>query len=43
MPGTLYLIDSNVLLRWVKPDERDFARFPDIEAVHPRTVLTKNR
>jgi predicted nucleic acid-binding protein len=23
MPGTRYLIDSNVLLRWVKPDDRD--------------------
>jgi predicted nucleic acid-binding protein len=24
MPGTLYLIDSNILLRWVKPDDRDY-------------------
>jgi len=24
MPGTSYLIDSNILLRWVKPDERDY-------------------
>src|SRR5882672_21912 len=24
MAGTPYLIDSNVLLRWVKPDDRDY-------------------
>ena len=24
MTGTPYLIDSNVLLRWVKPDDRDY-------------------
>lgn len=24
MAGTAYLIDSNVLLRWVKPDDRDY-------------------
>jgi hypothetical protein len=24
MTGTLYLVDSNVLLRWVKPDDRDY-------------------
>lgn len=24
MPGTPYLVDSNVLLRWVKPDDRDY-------------------
>ena len=24
MAGTLYLIDSNVLLRWLKPDDRDY-------------------
>lgn len=24
MAGTPYLLDSNVLLRWVKPDDRDF-------------------
>jgi predicted nucleic acid-binding protein len=24
MPGTAYLVDSNVLLRWVKPDDRDY-------------------
>src|SRR3954463_14667929 len=24
MAGTLYLLDGNVLLRWVKPDDRDF-------------------
>jgi len=24
MPGTRYLIDSNILLRWVKPDDRDY-------------------
>jgi predicted nucleic acid-binding protein len=25
MAGTPYLIDTNVLLRWVKPDDRDYA------------------
>jgi len=25
MPANAYLIDSNVLLRWVKPDDRDYA------------------
>ena len=24
MPATHYLIDSNILLRWVKPDDRDY-------------------
>jgi predicted nucleic acid-binding protein len=24
MPGTFYLIDTNILLRWVKPDNRDY-------------------
>jgi predicted nucleic acid-binding protein len=24
MPATSYLIDSNILLRWVKPDDRDY-------------------
>jgi predicted nucleic acid-binding protein len=24
MVGTAYLVDSNVLLRWVKPDDRDY-------------------
>ncbi len=24
MPGAPYLVDSNVLLRWVKPDDRDY-------------------
>jgi predicted nucleic acid-binding protein len=24
MPGTPYLVDSNVLLRWIKPDDRDY-------------------
>jgi predicted nucleic acid-binding protein len=24
MPGASYLVDSNVLLRWVKPDDRDY-------------------
>ena len=24
MPGTAYLVDSNILLRWVKPDDRDY-------------------
>jgi predicted nucleic acid-binding protein len=24
MPGTSYLVDSNVLLRWIKPDDRDY-------------------
>jgi predicted nucleic acid-binding protein len=24
MPASSYLIDSNILLRWVKPDERDY-------------------
>jgi hypothetical protein len=24
MAGTPYLVDSNVLLRWVKPDDRDY-------------------
>jgi hypothetical protein len=24
MPGTSYLIDSNILLRWVKPDDHDY-------------------
>ncbi|MCI0355301.1 MAG: type II toxin-antitoxin system VapC family toxin [Acidobacteria bacterium] len=24
MAGTAYLVDSNVLLRWVKPDDRDY-------------------
>ena len=24
MAGTLYLIDSNVILRWLKPDDRDY-------------------
>ena len=24
MPRTRYLIDSNILLRWVKPDDRDY-------------------
>ncbi|SRR6266851_528793 len=24
MPGALYLVDSNVLLRWIKPDDRDY-------------------
>jgi hypothetical protein len=24
MPSTLYLVDSNVLLRWIKPDDRDY-------------------
>jgi predicted nucleic acid-binding protein len=24
MSGTRYLIDSNILLRWVKPDDRDY-------------------
>ena len=24
MPGTPYLVDSNILLRWVKPDDRDY-------------------
>lgn len=24
MPGTPYLIDSNILLRWVKPDDHDY-------------------
>jgi hypothetical protein len=49
MPGTPYLIDSNILLRWVKPDDRDyplmraFARYSDIQAVHPQAVVTKNR
>ena len=78
MPETPYLIDSNILLRWVKPDDRDyvshnvsgvqvhdarlaaamrvhgiqrvltfnardFARYPDIQAVHPQTLLTRNR
>jgi hypothetical protein len=23
MAGTPYLVDSNVLLRWIKPDDRD--------------------
>jgi predicted nucleic acid-binding protein len=26
MAETLYLVDSNVLLRWVKPDHRDYPR-----------------
>ena len=25
MPGMPYLVDSNVLLRWIKPDDRDYA------------------
>jgi hypothetical protein len=25
MAGTPYLVDSNVLLRWVKPDDRDYS------------------
>jgi predicted nucleic acid-binding protein len=87
MAGTPYLVDSNILLPWVKPDhndyplvvsaieailvtygvsgvqvhdarlaaamrvhgvkriltfnERDFARYRDIEPVHPRAVPTK--
>ena len=24
MAGTPYLVDSNVLLRWIKPDDRDY-------------------
>jgi len=24
MTGTPYLVDSNVLLRWIKPDDRDY-------------------
>ena len=24
MPGTPYLVDGNILLRWVKPDDRDY-------------------
>jgi predicted nucleic acid-binding protein len=24
-------------------NERDFARYPEIQAVHPRALLTKNR
>ncbi|MFZ0035818.1 MAG: hypothetical protein WAK91_00230, partial [Candidatus Acidiferrales bacterium] len=24
MAGTLYLLDSNILLRWVKPDHSDY-------------------
>ena len=24
MPGASYLLDSNILLRWVKPDDRDY-------------------
>ena len=24
MPGDRYLIDSNILIRWVKPDDRDY-------------------
>src|SRR5258708_23697821 len=24
MPGALYLVDSNVLLRWIKADDRDY-------------------
>jgi hypothetical protein len=24
MAGTPYLVDSNILLRWVKPDHNDF-------------------
>jgi hypothetical protein len=24
MPGSSYLVDSNVLLRWIKPDDRDY-------------------
>src|SRR5215469_11207086 len=24
MPGNAYLVDRNVLLRWVKPDDRDY-------------------
>ena len=25
MAGALYLVDSNILLRWIKPDDRDYA------------------
>lgn len=25
MPGTAYLIDSNILIRWVKPDDRHYS------------------
>jgi len=25
MAGTPYLVDSNILLRWIKPDDRDYA------------------
>jgi hypothetical protein len=24
MPGVPYLVDGNVLLRWIKPDDRDY-------------------
>lgn len=26
MEGIPYLIDTNVLLRWIKPDDRDYPR-----------------
>jgi predicted nucleic acid-binding protein len=83
MAGTPYLVDTNILIRWVKPDDRDyplvasaidavlsgvqvhdarlaaamhvhgiqrvltfnardFARYPDIQAVHPQALLTRN-
>ena len=29
MPETPYLIDSNILLRWVKPDDRDYVSHND--------------
>jgi predicted nucleic acid-binding protein len=25
MPNTLYLLDSNILIRWIQPDDRDYA------------------
>jgi hypothetical protein len=49
MTGLPYLIDSNVLLRWIKRDEyiltfneKDFARYTDIEAVHPLSKLERS-
>jgi len=39
MAGVHYLVDTNVLLRLVTFNDRDFARYSGIPAAHPRSIF----
>lgn len=39
MAPTPFLVDTNVLLRWLKPDDRDYPLASSIDAILKRTAV----